>query len=292
MLLPKFDFYEPLSIEEACEILAEKGRDAKALSGGTDLLVAMKRKVISPGHLVSLGRIQELKTLALGNGALKMGAGLTASELAESQEIQRMAGALGTGAGGLGSPLIRNLATLGGNLGWARPAADLPPPLMAYGAVVVLRSQSGERRVPVEEFFKGPGETVLHPEELVTAVEMERPEMPFGAGYIKLGVRKSLEISLVNVAAFVALDGNDGPIARARVALGAVAPTPIRSSSAERVLTGERPSEELFARAGEEASKDSRPIDDFRGSAQYRRAMVGVLTRRALNIAVAEAQGR
>ena len=292
MLLPKFDFHEPKTIEEACEILAEKGRDAKALAGGTDLLVGMKRKVLSPGHLVSLGRIEELKTLASGNGVITIGSGLTASELADSAEIQKTLSALSTGAGGLGSPLIRNLATLGGNLGWARPAADLPPPLMVYGAAVVVRRKSGERRVLLEEFFKGPGETVLHHDDLITAVEMERPKPPAGAGYIKLGVRKSLEISLVNVAAAITLDGKDGVIAAARIALGAVAPTPIRSPSAEKVLVGERPTEELFARAGKEAAKDSRPIDDFRGSAEYRRSMVAVLTKRALDMALTESKSK
>jgi len=292
MLLPKFDFHEPKTVEEACEILAEKGRDAKALAGGTDLLVGMKRKVLSPGHLVSLARIEELKTLASGNGVITIGSGLTASELANSAEIQKRLSALSTGAGGLGSPLIRNLATLGGNLGWGRPAADLPPPLMVYGAVAVVRRKSGERRVLLEEFFKGPGETVLHPDELITAVEMERPKPPAGAGYIKLGVRKSLEISLVNVAAAITLDGKDGVIATARIALGAVAPIPIRSPSAEKVLVGERPTEELFARAGEEAAKDSKPIDDFRGSAEYRRSMVAVLTKRALDMALTESKSK
>jgi carbon-monoxide dehydrogenase medium subunit len=240
--------------------------------------------------LVSLGRIDSLKELASGNGTLTIGAGLTASELAESEEVRELVSALGVGAAGLGSPLIRNLATLGGNLGWARPAADLPPPLLAYGARAVVQRRSGVRHVPLEEFFKGPGETVLQPDEILTGVEMEKPTGPAGAGYIKLGKRKSLEISLVNVAAFVALDGKDGKILTARVALGAVAPTPIRAPSAEKALIGEHPSQELFARAGEEAAKDSRPIDDFRGSAEYRRAMVAVLTKRALNMALEEAQ--
>jgi carbon-monoxide dehydrogenase medium subunit len=291
MLLPKFDFHEPKTIEEACEILAEKGQDAKLLAGGTDLLVGMKRKVLSPAHLVSLGRIDSLKELVSENGTLTIGAGLTASELAESEEIRKMVRAIGMGAASLGSPLIRNLATLGGNLGWARPAADLPPPLLVYGAKAVVQRRSGVRRVSLEEFFKGPGETLLQPDEILTAVEMEKPAAPAGAGYIKLGKRKSLEISLVNVAAFVALDEKDGRITTARVALGAVAPTPIRSPSAEQTVIGENPTDELFTRAGEEAAKDSRPIDDFRGSADYRRAMVAVLTKRALSMALEQARG-
>jgi carbon-monoxide dehydrogenase medium subunit len=121
---------------------------------------------------------------------------------------------------------------------------------------------------------------------------MERPKPPAGAGCIKLGVRKSLEISLVNVAAAITLDGKDGVIAAARIALGAVAPTPIRSPSAEKVLVGERPTEGLFSRAGKEAAKDSRPIDDFRGSAEYRRSMVAVLTKRALDMALTESKSK
>lgn len=290
MLLPKFEFHEPTKLAEACEIMGDLKDEGRPLAGGTDLLVNMKKKLVAPGHLVSLARIEELKGLEASNGVLKIGACVTAAELTESELIRGSFGALAAGAASLGSPLIRNMATIGGNLVTARPAADLPPALMAYGAEVVLRKSSGDRSVPVEDFFKGPGETLLEPDEILTQVLLRKPQPASGAAYIKLGLRKTLEIPLVSVAVYIGLDSQDGSIQTARVVLGAVAPTPIRAPSAEKVLLGEKPSDALFEGAGNEAANNSRPIDDFRGSAEYRRDMVKVLTRRALSKAYHHAQ--
>ncbi len=290
MLLPKFDFHEPTTIEEACQIMAELGQKAKLIAGGTDLIVNMKRKVLSPEHLVSLSRIDALKNVDLSDGPLRIGACVTAAALAESEGIKRTFSAFSKGASVLGTPLIRNLATIAGNLVSARPAADLPPSLMAYGAKVVLKKSAGERSVALEDFFRGPGQTVVGKDEILTEILIDKPLGYTGAGYIKLGVRKTLEISLVNVAAFISLDSQDGSIQRARIVLGAVAPIPIRVPSAEQILVGEKPTETLFVRAGETAAQDSRPIDDFRGSAEYRRDMIEVLTRRALEMAFNEAR--
>lgn len=285
MLLPKFEYHEPTTLEEACQIMSELGHGAKPLAGGTDLIVNMKKKIVSPGHLVSLSMIDDLKKIDASNGLLKIGACLTAAELVESKEIRETLTALSRGAESLGSPLIRNLATIGGNLISARPAADLPPALIAYGAKVALKNSSGERLVSLEDLFLGPGETLIGPNEILTEIHVDSPPPSAGAAYIKLGVREALEISLVNVAAFISMD-RDGSIQEARIVLGSVAPTPIRATSAEQILTGEKPSETLFSRAGEAASNDSKPIDDFRASAEYKRAMVAVLTQRALNQAL------
>jgi carbon-monoxide dehydrogenase medium subunit len=290
MLLPKFDFHEPTSTEEACQIMAELGRNVKPIAGGTDLIVNMKKGIISPKHLVSLSRIDNLKKLELSKDLLKIGACVTAAELAESQKINNTLGALSNGAFSLGSPLIRNLATVAGNLITARPAADLPPPLIAYGATVVLKNNNGERSIPLDDFFIGPGKTIMNSDEILTEILVEKPPDYSGAGYIKLGARKALAISLVNVAAFISLDGQNGSIQMARIVLGAVAPTPIRATSAERVLLGEKPGRDLFAKAGEASVQDSEPITDFRASAEYRRIMVSVLTKRALNLAYAKAK--
>jgi len=286
MLLPKFDYHEPSTIEEACRIMSELKEKARPLAGGPDLLVNMKKKIISPENVVSLNRIDQLTGIDHSNGRIKIGAGLTAAELAESEEIRETLNALASGAGVLGSPLVRNLATVGGNLASARPAADMPPPLMAYGGRVVLKKSSGERVVPLEDFFQGPGQTVIDADEILTEIVLEKPPSFTGAAYVKLGVRNALEISLVNVASFLSLEGQDGIIKAARVVLGAVAPVPMRSPSAEQVLMGEKPTEALFIKAGEAAARDSKPIDDFRGSAEYRKAMVEVLTRRTLDEAL------
>ncbi len=288
MLLPKFDYHEPLTVDEACRILGELGRNAKLLAGGTDLIVNMKKKVLSPAHVVSLSGIADLKGLDSVNGTIRIGACLTASEIAQSEILQKPFSALCKGAASLGSPLIRNLATIAGNLVSARPAADFPPALLAYGAKVVLAKSSGERVVALTDFFKGPGQTVMEPDELLTQIILEKPPTGSGAGYFKLGVRKTLEISLTNAAAYLALAA-DGSIKTARIFLGSVAPTPLHSPSAEKVLIGEKPNEALFEMAGEAAAGDSKPIDDFRASADYKKAMVAVLTKRALNMAFQEA---
>jgi len=292
MLLPKFDYHEPRSVDEATRLLDEIGKEASVLAGGTDLLVNMKMGKTAPRHVVSLSRIEDLKGVKREQGSLTLGACVTAGELKDQEEIKAEFNGLCQSAGSLGSPLIRNLATVGGNIVTARPAADLPPSLMAYGASILLKKEKGERIIPLEGFFKGPGQTTIEPEEILCGVVLKEPPPYSGGGYVKLGVRKALEISLVNVAAFMALDGPNGPVKKARIILGAVAPIPIRSPSAEAVLMGERPDEALFEKAGTEAAKDAKPIDDFRGSAEYRREMVKVLTRRALKLAYEEAKLR
>jgi len=290
MVLPKFEYHDPSTLDEACQIMAELKEKARPLAGGTDLLVNMRRGTVSPEHVVSLGRIEELRGIYPSNGQLRLGACLTAAEIGQSKEVNDLINPLGSGANSLGSPLIRNLATIGGNLVTARPAADLPPPLMAYGASVVLKNSSGKRAVSLDNFFRGPGQTVMEPDELLTEITVETPPPYSGGGYIKLGARKTLITSIVNVAAFLSLDDRDGTITSARVVLGAVAPVPMRAPSSEQVLLGEKPTDALFLRAGEAAAGDSKPIDDFRGSAEYRRAMVEVLTRRALNMALRKAK--
>jgi CO/xanthine dehydrogenase FAD-binding subunit len=285
MLLPKFEFHEPTTVDEACRTIGELGEKMKILAGGTDLFVNMKKKLLAPDHLVSLDRITSLAQLDASNGKLRIGPCVKASEIAESDVVKSDFPALHEGASKLGSPLIRNLATVGGNLVSARPAADFPPPLMAYGATLVLKGAQGERSLPLTEFIQAPGQTVILPEEMLESVLLDRPSPHSGSAYMKLGVREALEISLVNVAALLTLDASHGVITAARVVMGSVGPTPLLSPSAEKVLLGEKPSDSLFVAAGEAAASDSRPIDDFRASAEYKRAMVRELTRRALGLA-------
>jgi carbon-monoxide dehydrogenase medium subunit len=292
MILPKFEFHEPASIGDACELMARHGGKARPLAGGTDLLVNMKKKVLKPEHLVSLGRIPELSQLERSNGTLWIGAGVTVSAIAASATVDCDAAALGLGARALGTPLIRNLATIGGNIGSARPAADLPPALIVYDAVLVLQSAAGERRLPIGEFFKGPGLTAAREDELIAAVVIRVPEGCAGAGYLNLGVRKAQDCNIVNAASFLELDERAETIRTARVALGSVGPTPLRSPSAEAALIGQKPTEALFELAADAARRDCSPILDFRGSAEYRRDMVGVLTRRTLAMALSEARSR
>lgn len=292
MLLPKFQYHAPEKLGEACEILADLKEKARLLAGGTDLLVNMKKGSLSPKYLVSLSKLEELKGLGKKDKHLSIGSCVTASELSESSRINNDFAALGMGASNMGSPLIRNLATIGGNIMSARPAADLPPSLMAYGAKVVLKKKGGQRTVSLEEFFKGPGQTVVTPDEILSQILIENPPQYSGGGYVKLGKRKALEISIVNAAAFIVLESPDGAIRDVRLILGSVAPVPMRAKNTEKILRGEKPGAALFAKAGEAAAKESKPIDDFRGSAWYRREMVAELTKRALNMAFDEARAR
>ncbi|MFO7461060.1 MAG: xanthine dehydrogenase family protein subunit M [Desulfatiglandales bacterium] len=289
MRLPDFDYHEPGTLEEACRVMGDLGERARPIAGGTDLLVNMKKGKLSPPNVVSLGKVKELRGISWSDDLLQVGACSTAAFVADSQEIASLFRAVGIAAGSLGSPLIRNLATIGGNLVTARPAADLPPALMACHARVILKSDSGERRVSMDDFFLGPGLTVMKPDEILTRVLIERPPPCSGSSYIKLGKRRALEISIVSVAAFVSLDETRSAIRSSGIVLGAVAPKPLRARSAEELLAGEQPCIPLFREAGEAAARDSMPIDDFRGSADYRRAMVAVLTERALTEAVERA---
>ena len=207
------------------------------------------------------------------------------------QRVEKKLSALQSGARALGSPLVRNRATIAGNIGSARPAADLPPALIAYGATAILKSRKGEREIALNDFFKGPGFTEIDVDEILTEVRVPTPGDGQGAGYINLGVRKAQDCNVVNVAAFIALDGKDGSITQARIVMGSVGPTPLRAQSAEALLVGEKPAEALFLKAGEAARQDCTPIDDFRGAASYRKAMVGVLTKRTLDIAHRQATG-
>jgi carbon-monoxide dehydrogenase medium subunit len=290
MLLPRFNFHDPLSMEEACQIMAEYGLKAKIIAGGTDLMVNMKKKLFTPEQLVSVSRLKELKKIEKKDDIFTIGAGVTVVELAESAKIKNQLSALNAGAKSLGSPLVRNRATIGGNLASARPAADLPPSLMCYGSRVVLKNRDGKRTVPLDKFFLGPGFTTMGPEEILTEIQVDIPPPGSGAGYLQLGVRKAQDCNIVNAGSFISLDEKSGEIKKARVVLGCVGPTHIRAITVEKRLIGEKPGEKLFQKAAQDAKGECAPIDDFRGCSDYKKQMVGVLTFRTLELALREAR--
>ncbi len=285
MLLPKFDFLRPGSIAETCDMLDEYGEEAQLLAGGTDLLVSLKRKLSAPALVVGIDSISELDYIESNRKEITIGPLVTAARIAEDSKINRAVPILKQASGGLGSPPIRNLATIGGNIVTARPAADLIPPLLVLDATLELRSVSGVREIALQKFLVGPGETRLASNELVQRIKVPRPGAVTGGAYIKFGARHSCEISIVSVAAFVELTPAGRRIKEARLALGAVAPTAIRCPKAESMLVGATTSESSFEDAAKAAAKAAKPISDHRGSARYRRSMVDVLTRRALTAA-------
>ena len=292
LLLPKFDYEEPKSLQEALRIFSELKGKAKVIAGGTDLIVNMKKGIVAPACVVSLRRIGPLSLVDTKKTVIEIGSHVTVSELASSGFLAAALPVLAKAAATLGSPLIRNRATIGGNIVTARPAADLPPALMVLGAKVELKSKGKKRTVPLDGFFTGPGSTVMDDDEVLTKIVT--PGIPpfTGTDYVKLMHRATLEIAIVAVASRITLDGPAGPIKDARIVLNAVAPKAVHAVSAERFLLGERPSEELFTEAARRAMDDASPIDDIRGGATYRRKMVGILTKRALSKALDEVRGR
>ncbi len=292
MLLPRFEYHEPGSVRVACRLLHDMGGEAKVLAGGTDLLVNMKKGLIRPSHLVSLERIAPLRRMEANKKGLILGGMTRVAHLARWEGLKGWAAGLAEAAVSLGTPLVRNRATVAGNLVTARPAADLAPPLMVLGARVHLQDMGGERELALEDFFLGPGQTAIGSGEILRAVKIDTPAPLTGSAYVKMGTRRTLEIALVNVAVALTLEAVDGPIGQARVALGAVGPVPLRAASAEACLVGHRPSVSLFAEAGKAAAQDAKPIDDHRGSAEYRLWIVETLVRRTLALAYARALGR
>ncbi|MDD3473777.1 MAG: xanthine dehydrogenase family protein subunit M [Syntrophaceae bacterium] len=284
MLLPKFYYHEPATLEEALRLLSEMGGAARILAGGTDVLVRMKLKIDKPSHLISLQKIPGIDVIIQReNHGVTIGAAVTAAELSTNELILERFAPIGIAASRLGAPGIRNRATIGGNLVNARPAADLSPACMALDATLKLKSAKNEREVRVNDFFRGPGETLIEPNEMLVSIFVETPPPWSGGAYIKLGARKALEISMVNVAVLLTLQSQDGPIADVKIALGAVAPTPVRAFAAEEFLVGKQPSSELFKEAGAIGVGMCEPITDHRGTMEYRCLMIETLTSRALN---------
>jgi carbon-monoxide dehydrogenase medium subunit len=288
MPLPLFQFCEPDDIEEACALLAEAGGSAAVIAGGTDLLVKMKRGMVSPELVVSISRLRE-DTVRGGNGTLIIDSQATMTELGDHRELRGTFRSIAEGALAIGSPQIRNRATVGGNLVSARPCADTAPPLLCWGARINLRSAGGGRTLELNDFFQGPGKTSIRPGEILTSIELDRPEEPSGGAFLKLIRRATLEITIVSAAATIVLEGPGGVVRDAGIVLGSVAPVPLRARTAEDRLRGEKMNDRSIARAAAEAAKEARPIDDHRGGASYRRAMVEVLVRRALEMAHARA---
>jgi len=287
--MPTPQYVAPESLEDALRIKSERGADARVIAGGTDLILRMRDRVYTPKLLVDL-RAVPLTTISRSASELRIGSYTSQSQILASDEIANLFPALVEACCPFAGPPIRNRATIGGNIVNASPAADLVPPLLAYDASVALSSVSGERVLPLAEFFTGPGQTVLEPDEILTEIRL--PLMPehTAAHFIKLGQRRSMAIAIVNLCTRLSL-AEDGTVAMARIALGSVAPTPLRAVAAETALTGSEMSSGLFADAAQRASEEIAPISDVRGSSGYRKRMTAVLLRRALTATRGELEG-
>lgn len=273
MPIQPFEYHAPQSLAEALETLARLGADAKVLAGGTDLVPALKARAIRPRAVVSLHAVKGLDFIERQNGCLRVGALALHADLAESPLIKDTVPVLAQACSLIGSWQIRNTATIGGNLCNASPVADTAGPLYALDASVVLQGQGGEREVAVSDFFTGPGTTALQSGELLKEVRVPLPGPGSAGCYLKLMRRKALDLALVGVAIQAEPDSGGETIEKAAIALGGVAPTPIRVPGAEALLTGRShaAARKAVPEAARLAVSASSPISDVRASARYRR---------------------
>jgi len=285
-----FDFVTAKDAQHAVALLAEHGPSAKLIAGGTDLLADFKFAPEIPRIVVDLSRVADLKGIVLRDDGLAIGALVTHTEIMRSPIVRELFPALVDAAHTIGAVQTRNLGTLGGNLVTAVPSLDSGPALIALEARVTMLGSAGERRLPLADFFTGPRKTVLKPGELLTEILIPRKNLGKPTSFQKFGLRKGQALALVNVAASVWLEGERQRLVEPRIALGAVAPTVIRAPQAEAYLEDRAATPEAMAEAGRIAAGETKPISDFRASAQYRRELVAVLTRRALEHACALAR--
>ena len=288
MVLPKFDYFSCETIEEACSFLSKYNGDAKILAGGTDLLVKMKHKQVTPRYLIDIKRVPDLSYIRQDeSGRVRIGVLTTIQTIKNSPVIKKKFSVLNQAASVLGTRQVRNLATLGGNLCNASPAAECAPALITLGAKARVIGVHGERLVSMEEFFVGPGETLLQRDEILT--ELLMPTLPDSTAgvYLKHSTRR-VDVAIVGVGAVITLDGKK--CQDIKIALGAVGPTPFRAKKAESILRGQELSEELLEKVAEAASAESFPIDDIRGYTDYRRGMVEVLVKEGIKQAATQAR--
>jgi len=284
-----FHYHEPGSVAEAVELGARFGGDGRFLAGGTDLIVQMRRGKLRPRHVISLRRVPGLDAIA-ESGAVTLGALVSHRAIECHRAFQGRLRGLVEAAQVVGGHQIRNVGTVGGNIANASPAADVVPVLLALDATVTWVGASGARTLPLEKLLLESGQTAERPRELLTSIAFPALGELSATAFLKAGRRKAMEISIVCVAARLALDPERRRCVQVRIALGAVAPTTWRSRAAEAALEGRAPTPEALAEAGRLAAAECRPISDVRASARYRRLLVESLVPRALSRCLARIQ--
>ncbi len=289
MYLPQIALHEASTLDEAAAAMARYSPGARLLAGGTDVLVDLKTGRIDIDHLVSIGRIDTLRGLGVTQDGLHIGSLTSVGRLERSPFVSAGFSPILDAARKMASPQIRNVATVGGNIAGAVPCADLPPILIAMGASVILWSPDDERTMALDDVILDVRKTALRDNELLMEVVVPTPPPRSGAAYVRFGLRDGNTIAVAAVAAALTL-GDDHEIQGARVVLGAVAPIPTLVESAADILRGQAPDEDTFGHAAVLARDTAQPISDVRGSADFRRELVQVLTRRALGVACQRAE--
>jgi len=287
-----FDFYAAKDSTDAVALLAQHGPSVKVIAGGTDLLADLKFSSHTPKAVVDISRADDLRGIAMTDQGLRIGSLVTHTEIMGSPVIRDLFPALVDAAHTIGAVQTRNLGTLGGNLVTAVPSVDSGPTLVALDAIVTIVGTTGRRQLPLADFFVGPRKTVLESDELLVEIIIPKENVGKPTHFLKFGLRKGQALALVNVAASFWPDWDSNTFKAPRIALGAVAPKVIHAASAERYLEGKAITPEAMAEAGRLAVNDAKPINDMRASAAYRRDLVAILTRRALEGAYELAQKR
>jgi carbon-monoxide dehydrogenase medium subunit len=284
-----FVYQKTMTLEEAFDAYLTSNVPTAYLAGGTDLLVQMKEGIWRPQRVIDIKGIPEMDGFSISENECSIGSLTTIRTLETSPAACREVPLLTQAAAKLGSLQVRNRATIGGNLCNAAPSAELAPALLALDAQVTIYGKNGMRVIDLWDFFLGPGSTVLEKGEILTSLKIPPAGARQGAVYYKLTTRKAMDIAFVGVAVLLELDG-EGQINKARIALGAVAPTPIRVPSAEKVVEGKVLDKEAIQKSAELAAQACQPISDLRASAGYRREMVNQLCRRGLPAAFLQAK--
>jgi carbon-monoxide dehydrogenase medium subunit len=290
MIPASFDYHAPGTLPEALALLSKYGDDAKVLSGGQSLLPLLKLRLGQTGHLIDIGRIPGLEYIREEGGFLRIGGRTRESALEGSEVIRSRYPILHDTAKVIADPLVRNMATLGGNLAHGDPGNDHPATMLALGAQVVATGPKGERVIPIDQFFLGLFRTALRPDEVLTEIRIPVPPARSGGAYLKLE-RKVGDYATAAAAAQVTL-GSGGALERVGLALTNVGPTPVKAVDAEKFLVGKKPDAATLGEAAQRAANAASPSADRRGSVEYKREMARVLATRALKLAVERAGGR
>ncbi len=288
MIPASFEYFSPKTLSEAISLLQQHGSDAKILAGGQSLIPLMKLRLASPKKLIDLNRISGLSYIKESDGYLTIGALTRECDVDASDLIRRKYPIIADTAAVIADPLVRNMATVGGNLAHADPANDHPATMLALGSEVVAIGPKGARKIAVADFFTDVFTTALKPDEILTEIRVPIPPARSGGAYLKVE-RKVGDFAAAAVAAQVTLDGNT--FQRVGIGLTNVGATPIKATRAEKALQGKPADEKNIQEAARIASEEAKPVDDLRGSADYKRSLVRVLTARALRTAIARAKG-
>lgn len=288
----RFEYLEPTTVEEAVSLLAKYNGKAKVMAGGTDLVVQMRRKLLRPKYIISLGLIPDLDYIHYDKKeGVRIGALTTIRAIETSPILKQEYPVISQSAGQLASMAVRNRATIAGNLCNASPSADMAPALIGLSASAKIVGPVGTKTVLLEDLFTGPGITVLKTGDVLTEIGVPTPLPHMGCTYLKHGLRGSMDLAIVGVAAVITLQRPGDICQDSKVVLGAVAPTPMRARGTEDLIRGKTINDDLISKASQLAAEEARPISDVRSSAEYRRDMVTVFTEKALREAVQSAKG-